>query len=352
MVRIGLPEKNDAALRARMEGDEMDPPAEVAALISKLRKHLAGKAQSFASVVLDLRGRTPFVRDVYVALQATRAGETLSYGQLAARVGVPGAARAVGRAMAHNPIPVVVPCHRVLAAGGKPGGFSAYGGAVTKARLLELEGVHLGVAGFDHSAAVRALRRADPKLGKMIDRVGRERRLRLRPTRSTFLALSEAIVYQQLSGKAAATIYGRLIASFPKRPGMTPAVILAASDATLRAAGLSASKAAALKDLADKTLQGEVPTLRRLSRMEDEVIVETLTRVRGIGRWTAEMLLMFRLGRPDVLPVDDLGVRKGFALIHGLSDMPTPKELAALGECWRPWRSVGSWYCWRALEVG
>lgn len=174
--------------------------------------------------------------------------------------------------------------------------------------------------------------------------------LRPRATQSLFHALSESIVYQQLSGKAAATIFGRVVALHAPKRFPRPADILATPDAALRAAGLSAAKTAAIKDLAAKTLDGTVPPMARVRRLDDAEIVERLTAVRGIGEWTVHMLLMFRLGRPDVLPVADLGVRKGFALTYGLEDLPTPAELTEHAERWRPYRTIASWYMWRALD--
>jgi DNA-3-methyladenine glycosylase II len=145
-------------------------------------------------------------------------------------------------------------------------------------------------------------------------------------------------------------IHRRVLDLF-RRGRLRPQDILAVSEEELRGAGLSGAKLAALRDLAAKTLDGTVPALARLRRMDDEEIIERLTEVRGIGRWTAEMLLMFRLGRPDVLPVGDYAVRKGFALTYGLEEMPKPKVLESYGERWRPYRSVASWYMWRALEI-
>jgi DNA-3-methyladenine glycosylase II len=202
---------------------------------------------------------------------------------------------------------------------------------------------------FDPRQAVRSLRRSDPVLAALVARVGP---FTHEPPKmqSPFEVLARAIVYQQLSGKAAATIYGRLKLLTPGRHGFRPANLLALADAQLRGAGLSANKCLALRDLAAKTLDGTVPTLPRLRRLGDEEIIERLTAVRGIGRWTVEMLLMFRLGRPDVLPVDDLGVRKGFMQTYGLAAMPTKIELTEHAERWRPFRSVGSWYMWRALD--
>ena len=166
-----------------------------------------------------------------------------------------------------------------------------------------------------------------------------------------FDALAESIAYQQLSGKAAATIFGRVRALYPRRKYLDPEKILATPDEAFRAAGLSRNKIAALRDLAAKTIDGTVPSPRAIIRMSDEEIIGRLITVRGIGRWTVEMLLLFDLGRPDVWPVDDYGVRKGFAKTFGRRKLPTPKELMKFGEKWRPYRSVAAWYFWRALDA-
>jgi DNA-3-methyladenine glycosylase II len=183
--------------------------------------------------------------------------------------------------------------------------------------------------------------------------IARSRRYNITPavTIRPFDALAESIAYQQLSGKAAATIFGRVRALYPKRKWLDPEQLLATPDETLRAAGLSRAKTAALKDLAAKTIDGTVPTGRALIRMSDDEIVTRLTAVRGIGRWTVEMLLLFDLGRPDVWPVDDYGVRKGFAKTFGRRQLPTSKQLMKFGEKWRPYRSVAAWYFWRALDT-
>jgi DNA-3-methyladenine glycosylase II len=203
---------------------------------------------------------------------------------------------------------------------------------------------------YDPKQALAKLRRADPLLAAVIKRAGA---FTLMPEKmdSPFVALFKAIVYQQLSGKAAATILGRARAPFPTRRSFTPAAVLATPDAVFRAAGMSNAKVASVKDLSAKTLDGTVPSLARLVKMSDEEIISRLVQVRGIGVWSVEMLLMFRLGRPDVLPISDLGVRKGFMLTYGLREMPAPKEVLAHGECWRPYRSVASWYMWRAADL-
>jgi 3-methyladenine DNA glycosylase/8-oxoguanine DNA glycosylase len=203
---------------------------------------------------------------------------------------------------------------------------------------------------YDPVVACRHLAEADPGLGALIGRVG-EFSLLPTPTQSLFAALARSIVYQQLSGKAAATILGRMIALFAPRRFPTPRDLLAMPPERMRGAGLSTNKTAALRDLAQRTLDGTVPSLARVRRMSDEEIIERLTQVRGIGRWTVEMLLIFRLGRPDVLPLGDLGVRKGFARTFRRRGLPSPMALERHARRWRPYRSVASWYMWQALEL-
>jgi 3-methyladenine DNA glycosylase/8-oxoguanine DNA glycosylase len=202
---------------------------------------------------------------------------------------------------------------------------------------------------FDPQAAVEYLSAADPVLSRLIEAAG-PFNMEVRAMSSPFESLARNIVYQQLNGIAAAAIHSRVIALFGRRR-LRPQDIIEASDEDLRGAGLSRNKIMALRDLAEKSLDGIVPTLARLRRMSDEEIVERLTQVRGIGRWTVEMLLMFGLGRPDVLPVGDYGVRKGFSIVYGTEGLPTPKELTRHGERWRPYRSVASWYMWRAVDL-
>jgi DNA-3-methyladenine glycosylase II len=203
---------------------------------------------------------------------------------------------------------------------------------------------------YDPEIGCRHLAEADPRLGELIARVGCFS-MRPQPTQSLFAALARSIVFQQLTGTAAATILGRVTRLFAPRRFPTPRDLLEVPAERLREAGLSAAKTAALRDLAARTIDGTVPSLARIRRMEDEEIIERLTIVRGIGRWTVEMLLIFRLGRPDVLPVSDLGVRKGFARMFRRGKLPDPAVMIRRGERWRPYRSVASWYLWRALEL-
>ncbi len=201
-----------------------------------------------------------------------------------------------------------------------------------------------------HEDAHQHIAATDSRIAALIARSPRYN-IKPAPLIRLFDALAESIAYQQLSGKAAATIFGRVRALYPRRKYLDPNKILATPNESFRAAGLSRSKIAAVKDLASKTIDGTVPSARAIARMSDEEIILRLTEVRGIGRWTVEMLLLFDLGRPDVWPVDDYGVRKGFAKIFGRRKLPTPKQLMKLGEKWRPYRSVAAWYFWRALDV-
>ncbi len=191
---------------------------------------------------------------------------------------------------------------------------------------------------------------ADKILARLIRKVGP---CTLKPQRncSPFQSLVQSVAYQQLTGKAAATILGRVKDLFPTQSFPEPEDLVNTPDEQLRAAGLSRAKVAAVKDIAAKTLSGVVPTSREIRKLSNEEILERLTSIRGVGPWTVEMLLMFRLGRPDVLPVTDYGVRKGFALTYKLDELPTPQELLAHGEKWRPYRTTAAWYMWRALEL-
>lgn len=212
---------------------------------------------------------------------------------------------------------------------------------------------------YDATLACQELAKADPKLGALIQRVG-PYAIRIRSSHSPFEALLESILYQQLHGKAAAAILKRLLFMFGDMHPQ-PEQLLAAPDESLRAAGVSRNKILALRDLAQKTLDGTVPSLARIRRMTDAEIIERLTEVRGIGTWTVEMLLIFRLGRPDVFPITDYGVRKGFLLTFGkrltlgkpisAEMLPKVEQMLRRAERWKPWRSVASWYLWRACDL-
>ncbi len=197
-------------------------------------------------------------------------------------------------------------------------------------------------------AALRHLRR-DPVLKAVIRQIGP---CTLRPVqREPYEALVRAIAHQQVHGRAAEAILGRFIALFPGHDFPPAAAVLAMPAEALRGAGLSGAKVAAIRDIAEKSVGGLVPTRRAAARLPDEALIERLTAIRGVGRWTVEMLLIFTLGRPDVLPVDDFGVREGWRVATGAEAQLRPKELGAIGEAWAPWRSVAAWYLWRAADA-
>ncbi|GAB0115549.1 DNA-3-methyladenine glycosylase family protein [Acidisoma sp. C75] len=197
----------------------------------------------------------------------------------------------------------------------------------------------------------RHLAAADPRLAGVIRQVGRCR-LTVERGREPFESLLRAIAHQQLHSRAAAAILGRFLALYPGQDFPEPEQVLRTDVVALKACGWSEGKIAAIHDLCRKAIDGTVPSRARAVRMSDAALIERLTAVRGIGRWTVEMLLIFSLGRPDILPIDDFAVREGYRLLHGLEAQPKPKDLARLGEIWAPYRSTAAWYLWRAADAG
>ncbi|MBI2809641.1 MAG: DNA-3-methyladenine glycosylase 2 family protein [Candidatus Melainabacteria bacterium] len=217
-------------------------------------------------------------------------------------------------------------------------------------RIIEAKNINATEFDAEIEKALKALKKADKQLALVIKNVGP---CTLKPDhiQSPFVALAESIIYQQLSGKAAATIFGRVKTLFAEAGGLTASAVINTSVQTLRGAGCSNAKAMALIDLAEKTVSGVVPTVDQLHSMPDDEIIERLVSIRGVGKWTVEMLLIFRLGRLDVMPATDYGIRKGFALTYRLADLPAPKEIIAHAEIWKPYRTLASWYLWRCLEL-
>ena len=354
IARVQLPGYGADAARnvlAATYGEEKRraPPAALAAVAERLQAHLAGRADPLRDVAVDLSGRSEIARETLAAVRSLPAGQVTTYGALANDLGRPGGARAVGAALARNPVPLIVPCHRVVAADGALTGFTAPGGVALKRRLLALEGYE-GPGMEPFAEAVAQLRKKDPTLRRLIDRVGPCRMVAL-STGDPFSVLLQSIVHQQLSMQAGQTIWGRVKALLPENPAAQPAAVLALGDDELRGAGLSRTKVAAARDLAARTADGRLQ-LDDLRELSDEDAVAALVPTRGIGRWTAEMFLMFHLGRPDVLPVGDLGFREGVRAAYDLPAQPTPKEVEALAERWRPYRSVATWYMWRVKDAG
>ncbi|HEY4000845.1 MAG TPA: methylated-DNA--[protein]-cysteine S-methyltransferase [Candidatus Xenobia bacterium] len=356
-----LPESDDATTERLVAGSgarRADPPAEVQGIIDQLIAHLSGAPQVFHGVRLDLSGATPFYRRVYEAAQAIPSGQVRSYSDLAAAVGEAGAARAVGQALARNPLPILVPCHRILTRDGKTGGFSAFGGATTKVALLSLEGVRVGrpsevavvTSLFDGDClgqAVVALEAKDERLTALLRTVGPCTLSAERPE-SPFAALVDSIIYQQLAGKAAEAIVRRFEGVYGGFPDAEE--VLQTPDEVLRAAGLSSSKIVAIQTLAQAVASGSLP-LAELIHKPDAEVRTALTALKGIGPWTVDMFLIFHLGRPDVFPTGDLGIRKAIQKLYRLRQLPEPARMEKLTTRWKPYRTVATWYLWRSLGV-
>jgi O-6-methylguanine DNA methyltransferase len=360
IVKVQLPEySEEATLAALTTGFEDFPYVSLASqAIKKIQKNIAFllSGQSFDLPIsdLDLSIVTPFRRRVYLRASKIAPGATMSYGQLAKALGAPNSSRAVGQALGANPFPLLIPCHRIIAANGDLRGFSAPGGLALKRYLIAVEKMPMKAdSGFLYNPrkAVDYLREVDPYMAKAIARVG-EPSIVLREESTVYFSLVRAIVSQQLSVKAAGTIFRRLCDKFQSYPkGLCARNFLLISHEELRECGLSRNKVLSIHDLSERTLSGEIPTLTKLKKMSDDEIIESLTCVRGIGQWTVEMLLIFHLGRPDVLAVDDLGLRLGHAYMLGAQGETDRKVLDEYGQLWRPYRSVASWYLWRLLDL-
>lgn len=360
VVAVQLPERSVRATRARMskvvpEAEEGDPSPAASRAIELIRSYLAGTQVDLRDITLDMSAVSDGDRRIYATLRETAPGSRVTYGALARQAGPPATARSVGSAMGRNRFAPVVACHRVVAADGRLGGFSAHGGLETKLRLLAIESsrstsrASMREVPFDAHAATATLAAQDEVMAGVIETRG-PCTLQLMEL-SPFAALARAIVFQQLHGRAAEAIHARMLALLDAEAGdVDPRALLAATERELRAAGLSLAKIASLRDLAQAALTGVIPTIDEAVDLDDEAIIERVTGVRGIGRWTAQMLLIFVLGRPDVLPVDDFAVRAGVRAAYGRAGLPTPRELEALGRAWVPHRTVASWYLWRVAE--
>jgi O-6-methylguanine DNA methyltransferase len=318
-------------------------------LATSIQAHLAGEPQDFSDLELCYQDVSPFAQQVYRAARAVPCGSTTTYGEISKSLSKPGASRAVGTALGHNPFLIIVPCHRVLASGGKLGGFSAPGGVRTKELMLASEGV--GVESlWDSGELERATihLKTCPRLGPVIDAVGA---CPLKPSfpKHPFASLARSILYQQLAGSAAAAIERRVIA-LGSDPFPTAQEFLQLSEERLRGAGVSGPKMATLKRLSraviDQQLQPD-----RLRYLPNSHVEEQISSVKGLGNWSARMFLLFHLGRRDVFPVKDLGIRKGVQLLFGTRDLPNPTFMERKSKPWRPYRSLASWYLWRSLEI-
>jgi O-6-methylguanine DNA methyltransferase len=328
-------------------------PAWICALAQQIKLHMQGKSQDFSAVPVVVDHATDFMRAVYQEAQRIPSGSVISYAQLAERLGKPGAVRAVGTALGKNAIPLIIPCHRIITTSGKIGGFSANGGIAAKEILLACEGVclekpRLLVTASQWRTGVQCLQR-DKQLAKLIKQVGS---FPFKPQQNAepLQVFISAIVSQQLSTKVAATILQRVNVLIEKQGAPCAKKILATDDEELRAAGLSYMKVSYLKNLAQHCVDGKFPTLEQVREMSDEQIVKRFTQIKGVGRWTVEMYLIFDLGRADVFPGADYGIRKAIATLYDLPDLPPAKQMPQYAERWKPYRSIASLYLWRWLD--
>ncbi len=350
-LELGYPDADGAAAEIQSQCPSLSPvkklPTEVVQSRDRIKALLRGRNDDLRDIPVDLTGSSDFSRRVLRELRKVKVGNVVTYGELAARAGRPGAARAVGRIMGANPVPIIVPCHRCLGADGSLTGFSAEGGTALKARLLFIEGYERDP---EHARGIRHLQKADPKMRRVIGKVGPYLALPDKP-RPPYDTLVTAIVHQQLSVKAGQTIAGRVrdLTSGPHYPA--PAEMLTFPPETLRACGLSHAKVGFVRDLAARVGDGRLK-LGALKRMTDDEVIAELTKVKGIGVWSAHMHLIFHLNRLDVLPVGDLGLRMAAAKLYGLEEYATPDQLTEIAAPWRPYRSMGSYYLWRGLDSG
>lgn len=315
----------------------------------KVQKHLAGTPQDFSAVDLHLVNVSSFAQAVYRSARSIPLGQTTSYGELADSLGKPGAARAVGTALGRNPTLLVVPCHRVLSSNGQLGGFSAPGGVQTKEMMLAAEG--FGVESLwspgEMDKGLAHLMKC-PRLGPVIEQVGP---CRLEPSfpNYPFASIARSVLYQQLAGSAAAAIEER-VRALGSEPFPSASELLEMPQESLRQAGVSRPKIATLKRLAKAVTEGRLQP-ERFASMPNSAVVAQVSSVKGLGRWTARMVLLSHLGRRDIFPVTDLGIRKAVQRLFGTRDLPSPTYMERKSKPWRGYRSLASWYLWRSLEL-
>lgn len=333
------------ALAPDLEADSGKPSP----FARRVEAHFHGAKDDFVDLCLKTETLTPFAQRVYQAAREISPGTVLTYGELAHKLASPGSTRAVGTALGRNPFLLVVPCHRIVGATANAGGFSAPGGLTTKSLMLAAEGY--GVESlWDPGEMERAHKqlRSDPRLGPTVEKVGPCPLQPLYP-RNPFAALARNVLYQQLAGSAARAIENR-VKGLGSPPFPQPQEMLALPFDRLREAGLSGPKIAALQALSSVVLEGELK-VEELKMLPDDQVVAEVSKVKGLGSWSAEMFLLFHLGRRDLLPVKDLGIRKGFQNIFASRELPTPAQMERWSRPWRPYRSLACWYLWRSLEL-
>ncbi len=327
---------------------------EMKKVVSKLKFAISGAKVDFDDVLINKSNWSPFNKKVFECAKSIPIGSTTTYGLLAKSIGHPNAFRAVGTALGKNPVPIIIPCHRVLGANGSLRGFSASNGVITKQILLRLEGCRDQTFFLDYDPIESSifLAKSDSRLAKIIKLIGPPS---ISPPQKVqiFDSLSKAIISQQLSVKAAQSISRKLILECGKKNGnLDFEQIFKARNEKLKACGLSENKVHYLKELAKYARDKHLPSGEQLKCLSDSEVVHSLTKIKGVGKWTAEMILIFQLGRADVLAVDDLALRKGHGILLGKKNHESSRdELQTYARRWRPYRTAACWYLWRLNKV-
>ena len=347
-------ETQNEVLHEFAEAVETGLNKEMQKVVSKLRLAISGAKVDFNDVLINKSNWSPFNKKIYEYTQSIPTGSTTTYGFLADAIGHPNAFRAVGTALGKNPLPIIIPCHRVLGRDGSLRGFSASNGIITKQILLRLEGceVQPPFIGYDPLESSDFLAKSDPRLAKLIKLVGPPC-INIPRKVQIFEPLSRAIISQQISVKAAQSISRKLTEEFGKKNGnLDIERIFKARHEKLKACGLSENKALYLKELAKHARDKQLPSGEELKCMSNSEVVDSLTKLKGVGKWTAEMILIFQFGRADVLAVDDLALRKGHGILLGKKNHESSREqLETYAKRWRPYRSAGCWYLWRLNKI-
>lgn len=362
VVRVVLPELADGRVSKKKIFELFPDAISVIScpLAEKVRKYIlgycSGEIKRFNLKLLDFNECSDSDVELYKHLSKIPYGTTVSYASLGKITNK--TPRATGRAMANNRWPILLPCHRVINADGKLGIYASNKSSLTKKTLLEIEGVEvfcdvqprighpLTIKNIKEEEAIKHLIALEPKFKCIVEAYPFG--LCVNNISSVFEALLEAIVFQQLSTASATKIYSKLLKVFSGQ--LQPLDLLRATEYELRAAGLSRMKIAAIKDLAEFAAQGKLMNADRMQKMPDNELKFYLSRIRGIGKWTVEMMLIFRLGRSDVVSVDDYGLKKGMAILNKMSRLPFPNELYNYCQKFKPYRTFASWYLWRVAE--
>lgn len=350
---VGSSAKIPEFLQKEFSASRAHPPGWVQNWIERIQQHLLGLPQDFSDAPLAWDLVPNFHRQVYLQAQKIPAGQVISYSDLAQRLDNPGAARAVGQALKRNPFPIVIPCHRIICQNSSLGGFmGALDNVHLKQKILQLEKAKFASPDLEWDAPSASLElcQRDPQLADFFTRIG-PFNLILSAHRTPYESLFRSIVYQQLTGQVAAQILGRVLHLFDDR-FPAPDELLKTSIIKLRSAGLSEAKVRYLKDLARNAVGGTIPNrFSELKRLDNEQIIERLTHVQGVGRWTVEMMLLFRMGRPDVFPLGDYAVCKAMSQVFHKGRAVNKQTLQKRAELWRPFRTIVSWYLWRHHEI-